>query len=730
MKRGESGLSGILAIDKPKGRTSHDVVNAVRRMTGERRVGHAGTLDPMATGVLLVCVGPATRLSTFLTGHDKAYVARIVFGVATDTDDAEGRVTTAYTKTAPGEGLVALAKVDPQELLTQIQGEQMQLPPAFSAIKKNGVTAYKAAREGKEIELEPRKVFIQKAQLIDTGFEEVNLDDGNGGMFTATLPYWDVELCVSKGTYIRSIARDLGQRLGCGAHLSALRRIKSGELDIACTHTLEELAALKEQGELFPWADPVQALAYPHVELSEEQLKHVQNGRELRVGALPKAADAAQALVSCVYQGKLMAVYEAAGDTLKPQAVIPGGVCGAHSASAGDKDDSSAVADAASGSDAAAAATAASDSAAIPASWTWGEPWPLDAPYECVAAMGVFDGLHKGHRQLIADAYAEAARREVPLALVSFERDPDEFFLMQDEQEAVFKLQTNAQRLSGMEAYLRALQQQCVRCSSASGKGSNAVEARLFAIPTSRQTLAQEPDEFLSYMQSVMSVRAFYVGEGFRFGARAAGTTQTLADWCAAQGAELHVHALVLDADEPVSSTRIRALLKEEGDAQECCRLRCGVMHSICGLVVHGRGEGADMGFATANLDLKDAAQGVVLPAEGVYAGFACVCDEHGAPAHDGGEPGFMLPAAINVGVAKSFENATAELEVHVIGLQGDIYGKLLRVWFAKRLRGQRKFTNQDELIATVTHDINWVKNELEPLPAGKAIDSEGLAEY
>ncbi len=698
MKRGESGLSGILAIDKPKGRTSHDVVNAVRRMTGERRVGHAGTLDPMATGVLLVCVGPATRLSTFLTGHDKAYIARIVFGVATDTDDAEGRVTTAYTKTAPGEGLVALAKVDPQELLTQIQGEQMQLPPAFSAIKKNGVTAYKAAREGKEIELEPRKVVIHSAQLIDTGFEEVNLDDGNGGMFAATLPYWDVELSVSKGTYIRSIARDLGQRLGCGAHLSGLRRVKSGEVDIASTHTLEELAALAEQGEPLPWADPAQALAYPRVELSDEQLKHVQNGRELRVSTAMGAAGAEQVLVSCVHQGKLMAVYEAAGDKLKPQAVIPGGVCGVR---------------------------AASGSATEPAplsSWTWGEPWPLSAPYECVAVMGVFDGLHKGHRQLIADAYAEAVRKEALLALVTFERDPDELFRVQDEQQTAFKLQTNVQRLSGMEAYLRSLQQR---------EGNAAVEARLFAIPTSKQTLAQEPDSFLSYMQSVLSVKAFYVGEGFRFGAKAAGTTQTLADWCAAQGAELHVHSLVLDADKPVSSTRIRALLKEEGDAQECCRLRCGIMHSICGRVVHGRGEGADMGFATANLDLKDAAQGVILPAEGVYAGFACVCNEDGTSAQGAGNAAaLMLPAAINVGVAKSFENATAELEVHVIGLQGDIYGKLLRVWFAKRLRGQRKFTNQDELIATVTHDIHWVKNELEPLPAGKAIDPEGLAEY
>ena len=122
MKRGGSGLCGILAVDKPKGISSHDVVNAVRRVTGERRVGHAGTLDPMATGLMLVCVGAATRLSAYLTGHDKRYTARIVFGAATDTDDAEGRITTAYTKTAPGEGLAGLAGISSQELLDGIEG--------------------------------------------------------------------------------------------------------------------------------------------------------------------------------------------------------------------------------------------------------------------------------------------------------------------------------------------------------------------------------------------------------------------------------------------------------------------------------------------------------------------------------------------------------------------------------------------------------------------------------
>ena len=250
MKRGGSGLCGILAVDKPKGISSHDVVNAVRRVTGERRVGHAGTLDPMATGLMLVCVGAATRLSAYLTGHDKRYTARIVFGAATDTDDAEGRITTAYTKTAPGEGLAGLAGISPQELLDGIEGEAMQLPPAYSAIKKNGVTAYKAAREGKELELEPRRVSIYRARFIEAGFEEADLDDGQGGRFTALLTYWDVDLEVSKGTYIRALARDIGEALGSGAHLLSLRRTRVGDVGVEHCMSIDEFPQWLESQEI------------------------------------------------------------------------------------------------------------------------------------------------------------------------------------------------------------------------------------------------------------------------------------------------------------------------------------------------------------------------------------------------------------------------------------------------------------------------------------------------
>ncbi|HZL05264.1 MAG TPA: tRNA pseudouridine(55) synthase TruB, partial [Coriobacteriia bacterium] len=191
-RRGATDLSGILAVDKPSGITSHDVVAAVRRATGERRVGHAGTLDPVATGLLTILVGPATRLEPYLSGHDKTYVATIAFGTSTDTDDADG----AVIQTVPVPGDV----IDPDaasRLLASFTGEQLQVPPAYSAIKRGGQVAHRAARAGEPLAIEPRPVVVRAAELI---------------AIDSTVPVWDVRFTVSKGTYIRALARDIGAK--------------------------------------------------------------------------------------------------------------------------------------------------------------------------------------------------------------------------------------------------------------------------------------------------------------------------------------------------------------------------------------------------------------------------------------------------------------------------------------------------------------------------------------
>lgn len=253
-----------MGIDKPVGMSSHDVVNRCRRIFGEKRVGHTGTLDPAASGVLIICVGPATRLDAYLDADTKTYTARVVFGQATDTDDAEG--TVIRTAAVP-EHLRSPEQA--RRILAGIVGPQSQMPPSYSAIKVNGVKGYEAARKGKIIDLKPRAVNILAAEFIGLG------EDAEGRL------YWDASFTVSKGTYIRSIARDLGASQGTAAHLGALRRTRCGRLDLSDCVTL---AALEEDpgiGRL----DPVRLLGYRVLFATERQAQAVANGGPLAVPA-------------------------------------------------------------------------------------------------------------------------------------------------------------------------------------------------------------------------------------------------------------------------------------------------------------------------------------------------------------------------------------------------------------------------------------------------------------
>jgi len=304
-RRGASGLSGVLLVDKPAGMTSHDVVAAIRRAAGEGRVGHAGTLDPAATGLLVVLLGSATRLTAYLAGADKRYEARIVFGARTDTDDADG----ATIRIAPVPSRLADAAFA-DATLSGLVGSHEQLPPAYSALKRGGVSAHRAARAGTPLALEPRPVRITQARLI--------------GVRSGQTVAWDAELTVSKGTYVRAIARDLGEALGTAAHLGTLRRTASGTFDLAQAHTLDEIvAAGPDPTRLF--ADPVPALGLPVRRVSANEVE--------RIGAgAPLAPDPRDGLslgdrIALADDERLWAVYRAASDaTLRPAVVLAGGV--------------------------------------------------------------------------------------------------------------------------------------------------------------------------------------------------------------------------------------------------------------------------------------------------------------------------------------------------------------------------------------------------------------------
>jgi len=219
-----AGPDGLTIVDKPPGLTSHDVVARMRRLAGTRKVGHAGTLDPMATGVLVIGLGRATRLLGYISGQDKAYTATIRLGITTVTDDAEGDVTDTASTEGVSEDAIRAG-------LAGLTGDIEQVPSSVSAIKVEGRRAYQLVRAGEQVALPARQVRIAALNLIDLRRPSTELVD------------LDVSVECSTGTYVRALARDLGATLGVGGHLTALRRTRVGGFAIAQAHTLEELAA-------------------------------------------------------------------------------------------------------------------------------------------------------------------------------------------------------------------------------------------------------------------------------------------------------------------------------------------------------------------------------------------------------------------------------------------------------------------------------------------------------
>jgi tRNA pseudouridine55 synthase len=288
------GPSGICIVDKPSGWTSHDVVARARKLLGTRKVGHAGTLDPMATGVLVLGVGRATRLLTFITGVDKDYDAVIRFGIETDSLDADGEVTVRHDVERLDADAVAAAA-------EQLTGDQLQVPPMVSAIKVDGRRLHELAREGVEVERAPRAVRVERFELAPTDDPLV----------------WTASVRCSSGTYVRSLAADLGHALGVGAHLAGLRRTRVGPFGI------DEATEL-EHPVLLPMSAGVRHLST--VTVDADTAAQVRHGRVLP-GA-PRFTGPAGSLEDGPWgvlddDGTLLAVYERNGaDRVKPAVVL------------------------------------------------------------------------------------------------------------------------------------------------------------------------------------------------------------------------------------------------------------------------------------------------------------------------------------------------------------------------------------------------------------------------
>lgn len=275
-------VSGVLVVDKPIGITSHDVVQIVRRGTRIKRAGHTGTLDPRASGVLVILLGPAVRLSEYVSAEDKRYQAVIQLGKKTDTYDEEGTIT--------GTSPVEISTEKFEEALKGFIGEIEQVPPPYSAVKVNGRKAYEMARKGEEVELEPRIIHVHDLELLE----------------------WDppqalVDVHCSSGTYVRSLANDLGEVLGCGAMLAGLRRTKSGKFTLKDAIPLRKLTEAFEDGTWYKYLIPAaDALGeWPTIFLTPEEVDMVRHGH--RVSRPEKIGDLARAITE---QSELVALMQ------------------------------------------------------------------------------------------------------------------------------------------------------------------------------------------------------------------------------------------------------------------------------------------------------------------------------------------------------------------------------------------------------------------------------------
>lgn len=248
-------MNGITVIFKESGFTSHDVVARMRGICGQKKIGHTGTLDPMATGVLPVCLGSATKLCDMLADREKEYVAELLLGTETDTQDTTGKILAVHPVEVSGQQV--------REAFLSFTGEYSQIPPMYSALKVNGKKLYELARAGKEVERKPRPVFIRETEILE-----------------CSLPVVRFRVVCSKGTYIRTLCSDIGGKLGCGGTMQKLERTRVGEFGLENARTLGELQRLKEEGRLGEALAPVDSVfrSCPSLHVLSECCRLVDNG--------------------------------------------------------------------------------------------------------------------------------------------------------------------------------------------------------------------------------------------------------------------------------------------------------------------------------------------------------------------------------------------------------------------------------------------------------------------
>lgn len=516
--------SGVVLIDKPSGMTSHDVIARLRRITGYKKIGHAGTLDPLATGLLLVLFGSATRLSSVLTGHNKSYEATIRFGETTDTDDSDGKIL----QELPVESYV-FEKEFADLTLSRLVGTQQQIPPQYSSLSINGQRAHELARSGKEALLSARPIDIIEAELLESLPEEQS---------------WRVRIKVSKGTYIRSIARDLGIELGCGAHVTDLRRLETfdSQFLVDDAWTLEEIEALYQNGgrisDAFTNIEDlgfdnqinltcldydVACGRYQFMIRPEESLQDMEDiplwsfdDRLLGFGKY------------CAQDGSRKLSEGRHLYRVRPDTVFPNGI----------------------------------------SSRRFGRG---------VATVGVFDGVHAGHQLLLEQTVNLARSKNYSAYAFTFDPSPKEYFKRENQMAPLCSL---SDRVNLLKSY-----------------GIDHV----FILPFNEALAQMSGEEFIdSILLNKARIETLVMGEDFRFGAYAKDSAVTMMPYCESKGIDVVTLDLILDGATRVSSTKIRELLAQGDISYARKLLRHGFEFS--GFVREGAKIGRTLGFPTANI--------------------------------------------------------------------------------------------------------------------------------
>ena len=474
-------------IDKPAGWTSFDVVARARRLLGQKHIGHAGTLDPAATGVLPLAVGMATKTLEFLDDASKTYLAEVTFGVETDSHDSEGRVT----RTADTAGLTVDAI---EATLATFRGAREQIPPMHAAIKVGGQKLYDLARRGEEIPRAPRPVTFHCLEMLEWDLP------------TATLT---LLVDCSKGTYIRALARDLGEALGTGAYLSDLVRMRAGPFHLCQAFTMDELSRIE-----LPWAWPWVAL-HPDVPVQEwpALILDQDAARRWRQGStIPDGHGAAGPVRAYDDAGEWLGTGEAAldGSGWRPRKVVNEGGEG-------------------------------------------GAATPLErsdppSPAERIVTIGTFDGVHRGHRRLLDRAVQRGQELDLPVTGVTFEPVPA----------AVLRPEAFSGRISTAEEKLERL--------------AEAGLDEIVVVPFTLELSRWSPDDFMTWLREKTNLRELWVGEEFALGKDRAGTVERLTEIGAGLGFRVVAVPRLTNGQEVVSSSRVRAAVMN-GDVATARRL-------------------------------------------------------------------------------------------------------------------------------------------------------------